>query len=166
MTNTQEITEIWARLTDWFNEADEYFIEETFNPPADEEALSELEELIGAELPADLKASLLVYGGCAFDTFQLIDQTWALLSAEAIAQFYRDFQESQDVDSSLLPIARSGGGDYLLLNAQTGELQKMVREGGDLSTLAPDYLSWLRSFCEEVESGSLEIDEGAGLYRS
>lgn len=167
MNNEEQVREIWERLTAWFDENDEYFVEETLNPGVEAEDLESLEELLGRPLPGDLKASLQVYDGCAFDTFHLIDETWALLDAKSMGQFYKSLQtEGLERSEYYLPIARSGGGDYVLIDLETGELRRQKRDQENLPLIAASYLEWISAFLTEVESGALEIDEGSGLYRN
>ena len=115
------------------------------NPPASAEDLARVEAVVGARLPEEIRASLLLHDGLppdsVFDVTAELETSpvneWILSCEEIIAEWdiWKGLYDEEDWGDTwwtpnLVPLTADGSGNSIVVDVADGELRFMDREDG------------------------------------
>lgn len=173
---------IWNRIENWLKvNAPE--IQQDLLPGVTDKELRSVQQLIGSDLPADVKASYYIHNGQAGGT-PLIGE-WQLLPLKNIASEWNIMKRLHDRgkfdkakskpkgpvlaewwNPKWIPFAYNGAGDFYCLDlnpAQGGEVGQIITFWHMLDTrevVANGFRTWLSKFADNLEHSKYRIHEG------
>lgn len=160
------------------------------NPPATDEQISQLEEKLGAKLPADFIACLKVHNGQS--GFASIFDGMEFLSCEEIHnqwQVWKELLDGGDFDDfssepeaeikddwwnpKWIPFTHNGGGDHLCIDldpaasGSVGQVITMWHDMAERELQASNFEEYFTAFVEGVLSGKyVYSDEYGGIINA
>jgi cell wall assembly regulator SMI1 len=161
------------RLDKWLAEnRSEYY--QKLNPGANDEDMAELEEIIDAPLPDDLKSFLKWRNGQDGRNFKSLYYNYMLMDTEEIAESVEinnsmleneEFDKANWWNTQWIPFLQNGAGDYYcidLAGSFGGTKGQVIEynhdyEGRDIQH--PSFDAWLQTLVEGCEQGLLEYDD-------
>jgi cell wall assembly regulator SMI1 len=169
----------WDEIEDYFKEENRAVLG-TFNPPATEKELKELEDLIGVTLPKDLKefytihngqdtgkvfnSAIIEYGSEGLNPISKIIKEWTLFSS--IEKEYPSVVASEDCEKGIkplgwnllwIPLIADGFGNAYCLDldpAEGGKKGQIIYRdlhGPKYSLVADSFKHWIDNFIDMLE---------------
>ncbi|MFC3848826.1 SMI1/KNR4 family protein [Corynebacterium hansenii] len=141
------------------------------NPPATDEDLAHVAEVIGAPLPDDIVASLKIHDGIDVETVndamregkELPFGGW-IMSCRDIATDWAGWKGVYDAENdewndrwwtpNLVPLVSDGGGNSVCVDLTTGQLMNMDHELGPLEYEFKTWAEYLAAVAANAESGA------------
>lgn len=177
----------WDRIEAWLKSNAPDLLR-GLNPPAKVSAFAQLQELLGLQLPDDVRESYLIHDGQPETTGGLINAT-ILLSLEEIGRQWSIWKEllddgtfsdahSQSPDGvksdwwspGWIPITHDGGGNHHCLDldpapgGQVGQIISFWHDDAERTILAPSFSAWLAAYADALERGDkLYSDDYGGI---
>jgi cell wall assembly regulator SMI1 len=157
-----------ARLDRWLSQHRKRY-HDGLRPGAGPERLEHLERELGRPLPDELRAWLGWHDGQSDELIGALVETWTPLSAEQIAQQWREQQQEKPPGwkAEWIPLLDDTQGDLVVLDpTQPGHPLREVWSGrDDHPVTAPSLLAWLADFVRDVEAGRYREDTERGEFR-
>lgn len=175
MTTDERIASLLKRLKARLKRKAPDLIEE-FGPPCDEEHIRRLEQTLGAELPADVRAFYRVNDG-AEDAAILPSSeegSYGPLSLAAIAERWESARQFGALPAGFIPIATDGAGNYECVDLSVGanacgRIVEVLHETGEQREIAPSLEVLLAELVEGLESRKYRVagedEEDVGVVR-
>lgn len=159
----------WERLEAWLKANDPALLAD-LNPPASDADIQELEQKIGAKLPADFIECLKVHNGQGGKAVWLFDGNEFLSTRNILMSWsvWTDLLEDGDFDSRVsspddgiqsewwtkgwIPFATNGGGDYLCLDLTPseggcfGQVIKVFHDFPKRALVSASFSEWIEGF--------------------
>jgi cell wall assembly regulator SMI1 len=178
----ESISEIWNRIETWL-QANAPSVLEVLQPGASDIQINELEELIGAQLPEDVRSSYQIHNGQMVDTWEFIGGQREFLSLEGIKREWKfwkhlfdgeAFQEDNGQDQGSNPdpeicnvfwhpkwipfvCDEEHSSECLDLNpseeGRVGQIITMSYYTLDRKTVAASFGEWLGQYADSLEAG-------------
>lgn len=185
----QEIQDIWNRIHEWLR-LHAPPIAQNLQGGATETEIRELEQFLGVQLPADVRASYLICNGQkeSEEVGNELLPTGEFLSLQGIKDEWQCWQEvmnnsGDDLASesakgirdvwwhpAWIPFTSNGSGDSDCIDlaptegGTVGQIIRMWHGDSYRDLLFPDFRSWLEAFATELENGDyFYAEDEAGL---
>lgn len=158
--------ESWKRVVD--------FLEEKFpvaydflRPAASDEQIDALETALGRGLPSDIRTVLFCNNGS--DESYVLGSWFLMGTRDILAEWKLNNQiaaENPDYEwlPEWLPVLGNGGGDFLVLDMDTGECLEAFHDPYDRVVVAPSFGCWLAGLADRLEAGHYEVIEEGEVF--
>jgi cell wall assembly regulator SMI1 len=165
-----------ASLLDWIA-TDLPAAQATLRPPAFEEALAEVGEVLGHPLPAGLAALYRAHDGqdqapmraSVFEGFRWLPLAECLAEravyAEVAAEVRRDYPEAAPWAASWLPFAGDGLGNAWVVDLASGRVFEFDHAEGEVAELGDSFEAFLDGYLASFAAGERVIDQALGVVR-
>lgn len=177
-------------LTDWLKANYPEGLED-LNPPATAEQLNALEQVLGFDLPKELRELLTIHNGQDSEGAYLFDGQ-EFLSTERIAEEWGDWKKQLDGkefagshsraekgirndwwNAGWVPFTYNGCGDHFCVDTQPAEggvqdqIITMWHEMSERDRLANSLSEWLKSYTDDLKRGEFVYSDefGAILHK-
>jgi cell wall assembly regulator SMI1 len=188
MAKADPIAAAWSGIEKWL-EDNAPSIHETLAKGAPEPAVRKLEGVIGAPLPADVRASYRRHDGAEgsdlFPALERDEMGYSLMSLSEIPAVWRgqtrhtpaadeEFTADPGVRAEYwnrgwIPVATNGGGDFHFIDltpakgGKTGQVVEWRHETGERRIIAPSWRQRLEDLADGVGGGRYAFEDGVGI---